>query len=105
VDLVGTWPCPRACQPGSRWSRATYQPWSNFTPEAGVVAKFAVLRARLGPEGYRAEGFSIWDSEAVTFAAYDDLVPEHPAGNGDIRLPLGSNPPWLGRAHATPRPA
>ncbi|MFE9252907.1 hypothetical protein [Streptomyces sp. NPDC007088] len=38
---------------------ATYRSWFNFTPEAGVVAKFAVLRARLG-----AEGFSIWDVEA-----------------------------------------
>lgn len=43
---------------------ATYRSWSNFTPEASVVAKFAVLRARLGPEGYQAEGFSIWDVEA-----------------------------------------
>jgi hypothetical protein len=43
---------------------ATYRSWSNFTPEASVVAKFAVLRARLGPEGYQAEGFSIWDAEA-----------------------------------------
>ncbi|RNG08226.1 hypothetical protein [Streptomyces botrytidirepellens] len=43
---------------------ATYQRWSNFPPEASVVAKFAVLRARLGPEGYQAEGFSIWDAEA-----------------------------------------
>ncbi|MGW6145602.1 hypothetical protein [Streptomyces sp. NPDC055140] len=43
---------------------ATYRSWSNFTPEASVVAKFAVLRARLGPEGYQADGFSIWDAEA-----------------------------------------
>ncbi|MET8816532.1 hypothetical protein ABZW47_31605 [Streptomyces sp. NPDC004549] len=43
---------------------AAYRSWSNFTPEAGVVAKFAVLRARLGAEGYQAEGFSIWDVEA-----------------------------------------
>ncbi|MCX4681631.1 hypothetical protein OG413_41250 [Streptomyces sp. NBC_01433] len=43
---------------------ATYRSWSNFTPETSVVAKFAVLRARLGPEGYQTEGFSIWDAEA-----------------------------------------
>ncbi|MFC8023006.1 hypothetical protein [[Kitasatospora] papulosa] len=43
---------------------ATYRSWSAFTPEGSVVAKFAVLRARLGPEGYQAEGFSIWEAEA-----------------------------------------
>lgn len=43
---------------------ATYRSWSNYTPEASGVAKFAVLRARLGPEGYQAEGFSIWDAGA-----------------------------------------
>ncbi|MFI5864751.1 hypothetical protein [Streptomyces sp. NPDC051546] len=42
---------------------ATYQSWSNFRPEASVVGKVAVLRARLGPEGYEAEGFSIWEPE------------------------------------------
>jgi hypothetical protein len=42
---------------------ATYRSWSKVAPEDSVVAKFAVLRARLGSEGYQSEGFSIWDAE------------------------------------------
>ncbi|MGW3929808.1 hypothetical protein ACWECC_17135 [Streptomyces microflavus] len=63
---------------------ATYRSWSNFTPEASVVAKFAVLRARLGPEGYQTEGFSIWDAEDEGRAALARRVT-------DADVVIGSN--------------